>query len=55
MSLKGKVTYFCLPLFFYVLGRMLHPAFYLFIVFLLIYDLKVLPFNWFVSIMIIIF
>lgn len=46
MSLKGKMIYFCLPVFFYVLGQMIHPVFYLFIGLLLFYYFKVISFRW---------
>lgn len=48
MSLKGKMFYLSLPVFFYVLGRMIHPVFYFFICFLLFYDFKVMSLKWFI-------
>ena len=55
MSLKGKMFYFCLPMFFYILGQMLHPVFYLFILALLIYYFKVMSLKWFILVTIITF
>ena len=40
MSLKGKIIYFVLPVFFYVLARMIHQVFYAFIFVYFFYCLK---------------
>lgn len=53
MPLKGKIVYFVIPVLLFVIGKMIHPIFYFFVIIYFFYCIKFFYMRWLVSIMIV--